>query len=187
MSNVFRVRVLWTGGVPGGGISTFYRDDTTPIDLSNLKTFFTALAPFLPPAVTITIPNNVDSINVENGGLAANLPATGSGTVVGTGNSAFSSGVGAFINWQTGVVVGRRMLKGRTFVAPLAQGYASTDGTLNDSLRGSLDTAALALVGHAEYFIWHRPTPAAPTSGVAHLITSAQTIDRVTALKTRRY
>lgn len=187
MSNVFRVRVLWTGGVPGGGISTFYKDDTTPVDLSNLKTFFTALAPFLPPAVVISIPNNVDSIRVSDGALQANIPATGSGTVTGGGNSAYSAGVGAFINWQTGVVVGRRMLKGRTFVAPLAQGLASTDGTLNDSLRSSLDAAALALVAHAEYMIWHRPTPALPTSGDARVITSAQTIDRVTALKTRRY
>ena len=148
MTDILRVRCPWTSGVVGGGVSTFYTDAGFTV-LTDIKNFFVALAPFLPPAVTINVPNNADTINEATGVLTGNVPCTGSGTVTGTGNSAYSAGVGAFINWQTGAVVNGRMLKGRTFIAPLAQGFASTDGTLNDSLRASLDTAALALVATA--------------------------------------
>lgn len=186
MGNLLRVRCPWTGAVVGGGVSTFYIDAGFT-DVSDIKDFFTACSPFLPSSAVISVPNNADTIDEFTGALTGNVALTGSGTVTGGGNSAYSAGVGAFINWNTGAVVNGRMLKGRTFIAPLGQGFASTDGTLNDSTRASLDVAALALVSSALISIWHRPTEEEPTSGIAHLVTSAQTVDRVTSLKTRRY
>lgn len=187
MADLLRIRVLWNGAVVGGGVSTFYTDDTISPDVSDLKTFFTALAPFLPPTCVITVPNNADTIDMNSGRLTGNLALTGGGTVTGSGNSAYSAGVGAFINWNTAFVRNGRLLRGRTFICPLAQGLASTDGTLNDSLRGSLDTAALALISTAHYQIYHRPPKGTFAGGTAHVIVSAQTVDRVTSLKTRRY
>jgi hypothetical protein len=58
---------------------------------------------------------------------------------------------------------------------------------LNDTIRAAMDTAAVALVGADLIRVWHRPKPSAPTSGTWAPVTSAQTPDRVTALKTRRY
>lgn len=187
MPDLLRVRVLWTGGVPGGGVSTFYTDDTISLDVSSLKTFFTAVAPSLPSEVVISVPNNADTIDMGSGRLTGNLPLTGGGTVNGSGNSAYSAGIGAFINWNTSFVRNGRLLRGRTFIAPLGQGFASVDGTLNDSTRASLDTAANALVGATLWQVYHRPPKGTFAGGTAHLITSAHTVDRVTALKTRRY
>lgn len=187
MANLLRVRCTWGGAVPGGGISTFYTDDLIALDVSSLKAFFTALAPLLPSELTIQVPNNADTIDENSGRLTGNRPVTGGGTVLGTGNSAYSAGIGAFINWQTDTVLNGRLFRGRTFIAPLGQGYASVDGTLNDSTRASIDVAALGLVAATQWMIYHKPKKGTFTGGTAHLITSAQTVDRVTALKTRRY
>jgi hypothetical protein len=185
--NLIRVRCTWGGAVPGGGISTFYADDAVIDDVSSLKTFFTSLAPLLPSELTITVPNVADTIDEASGRLTGSKPLTGGGVVAGSGNSAYSAGVGAFVNWFTAVVRNGRLLRGRTFIAPLGQGYASADGTLNDSIRTSIDTAALALVANATWLTYHRPPKGTFAGGLAGLITSAQTVDRVTALKTRRY
>lgn len=187
MVNILRVRPTWGGAVPGGGISTFYTDDTLTLDVSSLKAFFTALAPVLPSELTITVPNHADMIDESSGRLTGSRPVTGGGTVTGSGNSAYSAGVGAFVNWYTDFVRNGRLLRGRTFIAPLGQGYASTDGTLNDGIRATIDAAALGLVSATEWQIYHRPPKGTFAGGTLHLITSAQTVDRVTALKTRRY
>lgn len=187
MSDLMRVRCTWGGAVPGGGISTFYSDNTLEPDVSSLKSFFTALAPVLPSEVSIVVPNHCDTIDMASGRLTGSLALTGGGTVTGSGNSAYSAGVGGFINWFTSFVRNGRLLRGRTFIAPLGQGYASTDGTLNDGIRTTMDTAALALVATTKWGIYHRPPKGTFAGGTLHLITSAQTVDRVTALKTRRY
>ena len=188
MASLIRVRCTWGGAVPGGGVSTFYSDDVpTGNDVSSLKTFFTALAPLLPSEASIVVPNHADMIDEASGRLTGSRPLTGGGTVVGSGNSAYSAGVGGFINWFTDFVRNGRLLRGRTFIAPLGQGYASVDGTLNDGIRATMDTAALGLVESATWLVYHRPPKGTFAGGTAHLITSAQTVDRVTALKTRRY
>lgn len=187
MPDLLRVRCTWGGAVPGGGISTFYTDDVIGLDVSSLKTFFTALKDYLPNTLTVQVPNNADTIDMASGRLTGNLPVTGGGTVAMTGNAAYSAGVGAFVNWYTAFVRNGRLLRGRTFICPLGQGFASADGTINDSVKTAIDTAALALVGHALWQVYHRPPKGTFTGGTAHLITSAQTVDRVTALKSRRY
>lgn len=187
MPDLLRVRCTWNGAVPGGGVSTFYTDDTVGLDVSSLKTFFTALAPQLPSELTINIPNGCDTIDMASGRLTGHVALSGGGNVAGSGNSAYSAGVGAFVNWYTDFVRNGRLLRGRTFVAPLAQGYASVDGTLNDGVKSIIDAAALGLVSHTLWQVYHRPPKGTFVGGTAHLITSAQTVDRVTALKTRRY
>lgn len=185
--DIARVRVTWGGAVPGGGVSTFYTPMGLELDVSSLKTFFTACAPFLPSELSLQIPSNADTIDEASGRLTGNVPAIGGGTVTGSGNSAYSAGVGAFINWNTSFVRNGRLLRGRTFIAPLGQGYASVDGTLNDTTRTALDVAALGLVSHGLWNIYHRPPKGTFTGGLASVIETAQTVDRVTALKSRRY
>lgn len=181
-----RVRCTWSGAVVGGGVTTFYLEDPDTV-VTGIKNFFTALAPNLPSSAVITIPNSGDQIRDSDGQLMGGWTGTGGGTVTGSGNSAYSSGVGAYVVWGTPDVVGRRRVKGRSFIAPLGQGFASTDGTLNDTLRASLQSAADTFAGLGDVGVWHRPTPAAPTSGSWHLIIDAQVVDRVTALRSRRF
>lgn len=186
MTALNRIRVPWVGGVPGGGLSTFYTAGVSP-DVSALKTWFTALAPYLPPSVTVTIPSNGDTLESTTGVLTGGWSGSGGGTVTGTGNSAWSDGVGLAVQWNTGLVVNGRRLRGRTFVCPLAQGFASSNGTLNDTIVAAVDTASNTLAAAALLYIWHRPTPSAPTSGSIATVTSVTVPDRVTALRSRRY
>ena len=186
MVTMARARVLWTGGVPGGGISTFYVPSVST-DLSALKTFFTSLAPYLPAAVAIQIPNNVDLIDMASGHLVGNQPCAGSGSVAGSGDANYYAGVGARVVWQTGQVVNNRMLKGSTFLAPLSRGASSTDGTISDTVRTAIDGFALTLITADIVRVWHRPPVHTFSGGVWYPATSAQTNDRTTALRSRRY
>lgn len=186
MVDMARARVEWTGGVPGGGLSTFYCASVSP-DFSALKAWFTALAPYLPPSVTIHVPGSGDLVDMASGHITGAYTATGSGTVVGTGNSAWSNGVGMAVQWGTTLIVGGRRLKGRTFVCPLAQGFASADGTLNDAIVTAVQTASNTLVAADLIRVWHRPKPSAPTSGTWSPVVAAVIPDRVTALRSRRY
>ena len=187
MPDLLRVRVTWNGAVPGGGISTFYTDDVVALDVSSIKTFFNAIKDLMPGTLSLTIPNNADTIDMASGRLTGNLALTGGGVVTGTGDANYLAGVGAFVNWNTSFVRNGRLLRGRTFLAPLTRGIASPDGTILDTVKSEIDAAALGLVAAATWQIYHRPPKGTFTGGTAHLITTAQTVDRVTALKTRRY
>ena len=185
MAILNRVRVTWSG-VPGGGLSTFYCVGTSP-DVSALKTFFTSVAPYLPPAVSVSIPASGDTIESTNGALQGAWTGSGGGTVTGSGNSAYNDSIGMTVVWNTTAIPAKHRLKGRTFICPLAQGFASTNGTLNDAIVGAVQLAAATLAAAGLLEIWHRPTKALPNSGSFAVVSSAVVPDRVTALRSRRF
>lgn len=186
MAAINRIRCTWNSNVPGGGISTFYLAGTET-DVSAFATFFTTLAPLLPAGTNITVPDSGEQLEHTNGHLLGNWVGTGGATILGTGNAVWSNGVGAAIEWRTGEVVGRRLLKGRTFIAPLGQGFASNNGSLNDGNVVTLQGAGATLIAAVDLLIWHRPTKASPTSGAVAPANAVFVPDRVTALRSRRY
>lgn len=178
----------WTGtAVVGGGISTFYGDEgETGLDPAAILAFFDDIKDLVAPGVTWTIPNGGDMINPSDGSLAGVWSGTGGGTVVSTGSGAYAAGVGARIAWGTAGVVAGRRVRGSTFIVPLTINGYGTDGTLNDTARGTIASAAgdlLTALG-AGFVIWSRPAPG--RSGSMHAVTSTVTPDRVSWLRSRR-
>jgi len=185
MVDMNRVKVTWGTGAGGAGLSVFYT--LNPVDATaELGTFFNAVKAVFPNAVSWQIPSSGDIIKAEDGtlngawtgGTAANITATG-------GSGSYAAGTGAFIRWQTGDIVGKNRVKGRTFMCPLIAGVYDNDGTITAPNLTIFQNAANTLVAAGKLRIWARPGAGAEV-GSTHPILAALVPDKVTSLRTRR-
>lgn len=187
MADIVRVRVEWNGltGLPG--ISTFYVG-TTDADISELVTFFTAIRGVFPTGLTWTIPSTGDVLTAETGVLTGTHIFTGSGSVTGNGgNLAYAAGVGLRVRWLTGAVVDGRRVVGTTFLTHLLSSNYDTSGTIDDTDRGVIQTAASAFVASGSpWGVWHRPTTPGGSDGSFHDLSAASVPDKVSWLRTRK-
>lgn len=182
MATLKCVRVAWTGTKGMPGVSTFYYDTLGDLQLTSIKSFFTAIKAAIPAAVTITVPSTGVTIDTATGQPNGtwSQPAAG-GTVVGTGVGAFAAPVGAVVNWNTGVFVGGRQLRGKTFLVPLIGSTFEADGTITAGDLTAFRTAAANLIGANPGFnIWSRRSAA--FAGVV----SATVPDLPAVLRSRR-
>lgn len=191
MATLHRMRVAWSGaGVVGPGITTFFVDPAVQEFVPDqVKTFFTSIAVKFPNTVTWTIPNNGDSIEETTGALTGAWSVAGGGTVNGGATGAsFAEGVGAGIKWQTGTIVGRRRLHGRSYLVPLANTCFQSSGQLDPAAATVFQNAATALIAAhgGALAIWHRPKVKGGTDGAHGPITTATVPLNVSWLKTRK-
>lgn len=189
MTNVNRIRIVWSGaGVTGGGVSTHHWLGTAVAsDVTAFKSFYIALTSQMPNTVTMTIPNGGEVIDDNTGDLVSTWTAGTGGTAVGAAATGYAQGVGARISWLTAGTTGNRRVRGTTFVVPTASAVFDTDGTLKTAVVNALDTAANTLLsdlGAGRMVIVTRQTPA--HSGTSHAVTGAVTADTSTWLTTRR-
>lgn len=188
-----RVRVQWNGLNALPGLSTFYYGVASP-NVSDLVTFFTAIKALFPTGLTWTIPSSGDEIDDATGALTGGWVGSGGGTVAATATSAgYPAGVGARLQWNTGVVYAGRRVKGGTFLAPLYGNAYESNGTLTTAAIATMQTAADAWVASGvAKGVWSRPVvdpdrPARNRPGLYAAISSCTIADRVTSLRTRRY
>jgi hypothetical protein len=89
------------------------------------------------------------------------------------------------VDWITDTITNRRRLRGRTFLVPIAGNAYQTNGTLYDSARTALQTAATAFVAaqSTSFVIYHRGTGSDGSNG---LVTSAFVPDMIAVLRSRR-
>jgi hypothetical protein len=75
--------------------------------------------------------------------------------------------------WITGVVVGKRLLRGRTFIPALTQ-FTNNGGVPDAALITAMNAAATQLIGDANsaFQVWHRPTTAESGDGTGGVVTS---------------
>lgn len=186
MATLNRIRVTWDSDVPGGGLSTFYYP-SSQTDVSDLKTFFTSVAAYLPAGLSLTVPSNGDQVDSNSGRITGGWTGTGGGTVTGGGNSNWSNGIGLRVVWETVVVRNGRRVRGSTFICPLGQGFAANDGTLNNTTKDDILGFANTLANTGFLNVFHRPPKGTFTGGATATVSSASVPDRVTALRSRRY
>lgn len=199
--SVLRYTMVWQGfsGAPGYTSLHFITAEGQPpgeappqADMDaigpKVKTFFTAINNYLPGGVTISYPGTLDELDTATGELldTHNVPVQ---TVTsGGGSGSYSAAVGACVSWHaTGIVNGRR-LRGRTFLVPLTVAAFATDGTLSDTARTAIQSAATALgdsTSGLDLCVWHRPT-AAGNDGAAGTVVAATVKDKTAVLRSRR-
>lgn len=195
--NMNRMTMTWSGFSGAPGYTNFHFSAAltpTPTELSEtaakVRTFFDSWKGWLPNAVTVNFPSELEEFSTTTGELVDTHAFTAPASVTGIGGSAvFSSAVGACVNWKTNTVVNGRKLRGRTFMVPL-QSLPSfdTDGTLNPSARLTMLTACTNFMNNATglpFFIWHRPTPGA-SDGAAGSVTATTINDKTAVLRSRR-
>lgn len=180
-----RCKVEWQGlgGLPG--LSTFYFGVASP-NVSVLTTFFTTLRPLFPSGLTWNIPQSGDELDDATGALTGGWLGSGGGSVTANGgNTPYAAGVGAAVQWNTGVINNRRRIRGRTFLAPLLASKFDASGTIDSAALTTLQVACSTLAaGGVAFGIWHRPVNGA--GGLYAAVNDALVPDRVTSLRSRR-
>lgn len=183
MADIERIVVVWSGlaGLPG--VSVFYGSLGGSANAA-IKTFFTSIQGVFPAPLSWAVPGNGDLIDDATGNLSGVwVNAGGGGVVNASGAAPHAAGVGAYVNWRTGAIVGTHRLMGRTFLAPLNNSSYDGSGTILAATLTTLQNAANALVAAGNLRVWHRPNGGA---GLAVAPAAATVPDQVTSLKTRR-
>ena len=185
----------WAGfsGAPGFTNLYFLNPEPPTLAIRNttagrVRTFLETCKTKLPSTVTISYPTEMEQLEIDTGALVGTLPIDTLTNTVGTLVGNFSSPTGACINWQTGLIVNGRRLRGRTFLVPLGGAAYQNDGTLNDGDRTAMATAATTLCSYQDNLvlaIWHRPSPGG-SDGVAAQVSSASVTDKAAVLRSRR-
>lgn len=185
-----RVRVEWSGAaLVGPGVSTFYCTAGNGASLSSeLHDFFDALKGYFPNTkVTWSFPDGgevIDSATGQatgtwSGGIYQTVAASGAG-------SNWANGVGGRVRWNTSVFHNGRRVRGSTFLVPFQSGVYDNDGTLVGSAVTAIQTAAEALLsGVPTMGILTRPHPGMSDGGFA-TVSTAEAVDKVSWLRSRR-
>jgi hypothetical protein len=166
--------------------NVFYTIAGTGAAMSNrLQVFYTAIRGKLLSLQTITIVNSGDTVDVATGAITGSWVGGTDLTVSGLTSSAYASGVGACVIWNTGVPVGRRRLRGKTFLVPLTAAF-DVDGTIDATSLNTLVTASntLATSSGSTFVVWHRPVN--NLGGQAFPVVSATIKDTPAILTSRR-
>lgn len=187
MAVIDRVRVEWNGSsVIGGGVSTFYFDDSHTGYLADLRVFFNDWRFAIPSTVEWTFPNSGDILDVATGAITGTWtePAVSSLVAAGAGNHV--SGVGMRQVWRTNGIREGRRVRGHTFFCPLTQSMYGTDGIVVPAQVTAADAAAATLIASSGGFmrIYSRPSPGHP--GVASEVVSGEAPRAISWLRSRR-
>lgn len=175
-----------SGGTIGAGVATHFATDTGGHQ-EHFKTFWRTLTNHMPIGVTVTVPNNGDTIEAETGRLVDVWSFGSEGVFQGIDQGKYPGGVGATIGWLTAGIVNGHRVRGRTFVVPLDSTRYATDGTLDASVVSDLMAAAQTLQASLgeDHLIWHRPSKGG-SNGSAHPVVGYRVRDRVATLSSRR-
>jgi len=181
-----RLRVSWDGlgGLPG--LSTFYYGVASP-NVSDCKTFFTAIRDSFPAGLTWNIPSSGDELDSATGALTGVWVGSGGGQVNAGGAGAnYAAGVGTRVRWPTGVIHNGRRVLGSTFLCPLTTASYDQSGTIAAATLTTFQTAASAYAASGvARGIWSKGR--SPGDGIYAAVNSAEIPDRVTSLRSRRY
>lgn len=194
VTNIDRGVVTWSGpGVVGGGLTVMYAKPGGSL-MSHMRDFFEALKTILPNNLQLTYPTSGDTIDSATGNLVGAWTGPTLTPTIGTSSASYASPAGACVNWVTGTIIpahaGKppRLLRGRTFLAPLVPVAFDVDGTLSGPGFSQIKAAADALVvaGAASFVVWHRPTSPGGTDGAVGDVLSARLRDKAAVLTSRR-
>lgn len=182
------VKLAFATGSKGGTNTWHIRSTSVPLPgaptmVTAIKNFYDAIKAMFPTTMTFAWDGTLAQVD------SADPPVLGGGTpwtVTGTATGSLYSpaGVGCVVGWKSSIAT--RSGRGRTFLAPLAQGVMQSDGSLADTNLATMQTAANALIstsladGNGAITVW------SPTQNVARDIVSAKINDRVAWLSTRR-
>jgi len=206
MTTLYRIRTIWSGFTGAPGYTNMYFGATDPLQAgadtaaTAVNTFWTAIKSALPLAVTLNVESAVALIEDTTGEQTDELTLTATpATVQGVLSERFASPAGVCVTWNTATFKEGRKVKGRTYLVPVTSSVFENNGTVDNTYRTTLQTAASALVtGPGAFVVYarHRDAQTAEESptgkarpermGVGALVTSAAIKDKVTVLRSRR-
>lgn len=176
-----QIRVTWSN-LPGfPGVSTFYSVGDVTFAINKIQSFFDGLKARIPAPCVISYPTAGNVVDSGTGLATAAWTAAPSGATTCTGGGNYAAPVGAVVNWHTGLYVGGRELRGKTFIVPLTAGQFAPDGTLDPLTVTALQTQANGAIGGGNpLHVWGK------TAGANAPVTAASVPDKAVVLRSRR-
>lgn len=196
MPNIDKLVATWAGFSGSPGYTSFYFSAAQgPSMQPKVVAFFQAIAPYITPNVTVTVPASGVTIDASTG-QEVNAWSGGSSTLV-TGthtNLTFAPELGAMVRMETGQFRRGRRVRGRLFLVPISMGNFTAQGVLTTTAANAINAAATALNSlQGQWIVWHRPLkdysvkpPTLKETGEALPITSTTCPLKSTYLSSRR-
>ena len=178
------MQFYWNGAAPGA----FTTADGTAATAA-VRALLVGCQGILHTSVGMQVQAAVEVIEATTGALTGIVASTPVALVTGTSTGTINVATGPIIQWFTSTVVGRRLLRGRTFLTPSGGGAITAAGQLSPAQQTAGLAAAATYIASApaQPVIWHRPIPyATGTNGVAGVITTAQMPVKFAVLRSRR-
>ncbi len=173
MAHIWQVVWTWSGTTGGIGYTNLFYQGTAGTGSEALaavtksRALFQGVAAYLPSSVSVTPLTDVRLIEDTTGDLVNIFTVTGITAVAGSGGTTGYAGAsGACIDWLTGVLHGKHLMVGRTFLVPAAQSIYQNNGTLTPQAVTDLALAAEGMRNAAGpvFGVWGRPRKADPTA-----------------------
>jgi len=174
----------WNGAVAG----TFDAADATAA-IAATRAFLLACAGALSAVSAWQVQNSVETFEATTGALIGVVAGTAVASVTGTAGAPALTAEGPLVQWITGTVIGRRLLRGRTFLVPSGSGAVQSSGTVNSTLVTAIQAAGATYIATTPQkpVIWHRPVPfKTGTNGQAAVISACSVPAKVAVLRSRR-
>lgn len=180
---MLRVRINWSGLNTGFSVLHFDEpDDQTAAEdaAAAAAVFVGAVDNFLRVDQQWAIDDEVLEVNVLTGQTEGVFTVSGaSGAGADTGDAVPNAAM-ALIRWRTGVFLGGRELRGRTFIPGFTETSVQANGNVSDTAVQALNTAAGTLISTSEVGIY------SPTKNAFADATSASTWTEFAILRSRR-
>lgn len=184
---MFRVRTVFTGLQGSPYLSTFYFHDALPVGVTAQQAvtatgaFWNTVDAQLANTLSWSTEADVATVDQVTGDITASTgttPVSGSGGAVGTNAP---TAMQALMRWTTGVYVGGRQMRGRTFIPGLLTSSISGNGP-SAALVTAMNTAAANLINDptVENLVWSRK------NARADLVTAGSAWTTLAVLRSRR-
>lgn len=189
-----------SGDIGGIGISRFHvqRIDDTTTTVADLNTAGAAIRTFYqgpnfyPSNIAINVQALVQIFDSSSGIIYDEVTMTAvPPTLPGGLGGNYGAGLGARINWRTRTVVGRRFIRGATYLLPYAQGAFNATGAVSSGSKNSIIAAGNKLIADlaaAQLYlvVWRRPTKANAMTAGTGVVIGCDVPDSPAGLRSRR-
>jgi hypothetical protein len=111
--------------------------------------------------------------------------------VAGLDSGVYSMASGVKMQWNTGVIINGRRVRGSTYIVPAGASAFANTGTVAAGARTTLQTAGNTLISSAEtdlnpFGVWSRPENTTSNDGVFSAIAGAEAVEKGAVLRGRR-
>jgi len=198
MATIIRVKVNWTGFIGAPGYTNLFFETTAGdswtqpyVDaaVAKVNAFLGAFPAYLPTGLAVAIDPTVAEINEVTGAMSSVWSIIPPATRTGTSSTAYGGGSGLCVTWITGDVRNGRVVRGRTFIVPLAGAGYDNDGSIYGTLLTNSRTAATTMHNDsdgARLVVWVRPNDVIPITGGAYNVIGSNVSDKAAQLRSRR-
>jgi hypothetical protein len=177
------------GTLEGGGD---WNATSAQTAVNAVRTFWDAFKTYLPNEVVLTVSPVVDVYSTSLGALVGSYTAaTAPAQVTGGDTGIYSMASGVKVQWNTGVILNGRRVRGSTFIVPAGGTAFTVSGLVGATPRSSINTAganlisAMATATHP-FGVWSRPKTTTSDDGVFSAITAPETVEKGAILRGRR-